>query len=487
MQTLTTFSADNLRSVGIATVASSGNKGYIDSLGSPACLSSIISVGSTTKLDAVSGFSNSASFLDFHAPGSSITSSILNNQFGSKSGTSFSAPHIAGAWAILKSADNDASVNEILNSLTNTGFPIFDSRNGFTFPRIQVDDALNNLIPPSTPWFDTNWQLRKQITINSAQVVSTLTDFPVLISITDSDLSAAQFNGDDILFTAGDGTTKLSHEIESWDDFTGKLVAWVKVPSLSSVTDTNIYIYYGNAAASNQQDTAGGTWRDEYKAVYHLNDDFNDSTSNSNHCTNDGSTNAFGSIADAQEFDGIDDILRCGSDVSIDDIWDGGGTISVWLEADTRGENNLGRIFMKPINQEYAAGEKAGATRFILQTKFDGGFGSWRMVNYPITFGNWHLVHLEYNADSAANDAAFWVNGNSEPVTERRTPSGTYLGDSVNSLSIGNTHTTSRTWDGKIDEFRIYDGVLSAGWISTEYNNQNDPASFYTVGTQEMQ
>jgi len=54
-------------------------------------------------------------------------------------------------------------------------------------------------------------------------------------------------------------------------------------------------------------------------------------------------------------------------------------------------------------------------------------------------------------------------------------------------LSIGNSPTTTRTWDGKIDEFRIYNGMLSAGWISTEYNNQNDPASFYTVGTQEMQ
>jgi len=193
-----------------------------------------------------------------------------------------------------------------------------------------------------------------------------------------------------------------------------------------------------------------------------------------------------GTIADAQEFDGVNDVLRCGSDVSIDDMWNGGGTMSVWLEADTRGENNLGRIFMKPKNQEYVAGENAGATRFILQTKFDGGFGTWRMVNYPITFGNWHLVHQTYNSDSAANDAAFWVNGNSEPVTERHTPSGTYLGDSNNDLVIGNTANTARTWDGKIDEFRIYDGILSSGWITTEYNNQNDPASFYTVGTQEI-
>ena len=64
---------------------------------------------------------------------------------------------------------------------------------------------------------------------------------------------------------------------------------------------------------------------------------------------------------------------------------------------------------------------------------------------------------------------------------------GTYMGDASNNLNIGNVDDTSRTWDGKIDEFRIYDGILSSGWISTEYNNQNNPAMFYTVGTQEIQ
>jgi len=37
-----------------------------------------------------------------------------------------------------------------------------------------------------------------------------------------------------------------------------------------------------------------------------------------------------------------------------------------------------------------------------------------------------------------------------------------------------------------MDEFRMYDGTLSTAWLSTEYNNQNNPATFYTVGTQEM-
>jgi hypothetical protein len=52
-------------------------------------------------------------------------------------------------------------------------------------------------------WYDTGWAYRKNVTFNSSQVgEDNLTSFPVLISVTDSNLSTfAQADGDDILFT----------------------------------------------------------------------------------------------------------------------------------------------------------------------------------------------------------------------------------------------------------------------------------------------
>lgn len=137
---------DNLRSAGIATVVSSGNSGYTNAIGAPACISSAISVGSTTDSDTVSSFSNSASILDLLAPGSSIYSAVPGGTFGTKSGTSMAAPHVTGAWAILKSKQPGAGVSEILQALVDTGQPVTDSRNGITRPRIQVDAALGNLV-----------------------------------------------------------------------------------------------------------------------------------------------------------------------------------------------------------------------------------------------------------------------------------------------------------------------------------------------------
>ena len=40
-------------------------------------------------------------------------------------------------------------------------------------------------------------------------------------------------------------------------------------------------------------------------------------------------------------------------------------------------------------------------------------------------------------------------------------------------------------FDGTIDEVRVSNASRSAGWILTEYNNQNSPSTFYSVGTQE--
>lgn len=133
---------DNLRSVGIATIISSGNEGYSNSVSTPACISSSISVGATDKFDNVTSYSNSASFLDLLAPGSFIYSSLPGSSYGTKSGTSMAAPHVAGAWAVLKSNRPGATVVEILALLNSTGVPVTDARNGITKSRIQVEAAL---------------------------------------------------------------------------------------------------------------------------------------------------------------------------------------------------------------------------------------------------------------------------------------------------------------------------------------------------------
>jgi RHS repeat-associated protein len=69
-------------------------------------------------------------------------------------------------------------------------------------------------------------------------------------------------------------------------------------------------------------------------------------------------------------------------------------------------------------------------------------------------------------------------------------------GSNVASQNSGNAPTSTLTgydigawpgfyYNGNIDEFRISNTVLSAAWIATEYNNQNSPSSFYSIGSSQ--
>ena len=136
---------DSLREAGIATVTASGNQGYCGYMEAPGCISSAVSVGATDSGDAVAGYSNSASFLGLLAPGSAVTSSVPGAGYAELDGTSMAAPHVAGAWALMKQKDPSSGVGDILIAFNATGTGIADSGKcaGTTTKRINVNDAYN--------------------------------------------------------------------------------------------------------------------------------------------------------------------------------------------------------------------------------------------------------------------------------------------------------------------------------------------------------
>ncbi|MSP41684.1 MAG: hypothetical protein EXR70_24635 [Deltaproteobacteria bacterium] len=149
---------DSLRAANIATVIAAGNNGFTNQLSFPACISSAVSVGSTgdgsggSTQDAISSFSNSASFLSLLAPGQVITSSVPGGGYANFQGTSMATPHVTGAFALIKQALPGLTVSQALSALQSSGLPILDTRNGITKPRIRILNALATFdtTPPDT-------------------------------------------------------------------------------------------------------------------------------------------------------------------------------------------------------------------------------------------------------------------------------------------------------------------------------------------------
>ncbi len=144
-----------------------------------------------------------------------------------------------------------------------------------------------------TFWHTSGWLYRQKITIDHTLVAEDLTDFPVLIThaIVQAGLfTHARADGADFVVTAADETTRLKRELVTYDAMAGEIELYVRIPNLSSITDTRVYVYYGNAGAAETNDA--DTWNTEYGVVYHLKEDpagtshqAKDSTANAVHGT----------------------------------------------------------------------------------------------------------------------------------------------------------------------------------------------------------
>ena len=193
--TAMTQAAANAVAGGITIFASSGNDGYCDSMGWPACISHVISVGAVydanfgtyqpcvsadscankiptfgcstgyyvsdpTAPDKVTAYSNSASFLTLFAPSNSAYSTDITgtggysagDYYSSFGGTSAACPYAAGGAVVLQSAAKYLTgcyltPADVKSKLTSTGHNITDDKVTITKPRIDLAAAVASIEP----------------------------------------------------------------------------------------------------------------------------------------------------------------------------------------------------------------------------------------------------------------------------------------------------------------------------------------------------
>jgi len=106
-------------SKGVVIVAAAGNNGSTSPF-YPAYYTNVVSVAATyisytDNVEAIVSWSNRGDWVDVAAPGVNIYSTLVNNGYGYKSGTSMASPYVAGLAALLFSVVSDNNGDGILN------------------------------------------------------------------------------------------------------------------------------------------------------------------------------------------------------------------------------------------------------------------------------------------------------------------------------------------------------------------------------------
>ncbi len=350
--------------------------------------------------------------------------------------------------------------------------------------------VVSGIFMPAEAQFSNGYSYRREVNIVDAEVIGgPHTNVPVLIDSTLLDLRTTanggkveNANGYDIIFTSDlAGTTQLAHEIERYVATTGEIVFWVRIESL--VATTKIYMFYGNSSiATFQGDVTSngvtGVWDNDYKGVWHLHDDFLDSTSNNNDGTNFGSTDATGQVADGQDFDASDDRIDVAHSAS--NNISGDFTISMWMNPDALTSADM--LISK-------GGTGSGGTDVIWMKAETGGATRNRLRIRDASSNNISITStLDYNVNDWNFVVGTFDNTNltlyHDGQLDASTSATTGLDTNTLVWRIGRGNATSEAFDGTIDEVRISSVDRGPSWIETEYNNQFSPPTFYVLGAE---
>jgi uncharacterized repeat protein (TIGR01451 family) len=331
-------------------------------------------------------------------------------------------------------------------------------------------------------WYDANWPRRQKITIVPTLVDSTLTNFPYMLKISDSAnplFANAQSDGDDILFTDDDGTSKLNHEIELYSNSSNELIAWIKTPVLSSTQNTEIYLYYGNAAVSNQE-AITSVWDSDYVMVQHLQETSGthlDSTAQNNDGTPQGGViqTATGKVDGADTFDGDNDYVTIPDSTSLQ-------VTSMTLEAWVRIPGEIPSGFHGIVQHAYNTDNWYGLWKDDSDATFHFRWssGDVRRTDFSTTISPDTWYYVVGVLDPGASKAYCYLNGDLD--TSVNSPS--LPTPSAGVTLIGAALNTGEWFSGIIDEVRISKTARSQAWIRAAFRNINETDTYQSIGAE---
>lgn len=185
-----------------------------------------------------------------------------------------------------------------------------------------------------------------------------------------------------------------------------------------------------------------------------------------------------GNYGKALAFDAADDKVDAGSNSTIDDMPT--LTYSAWIKPNTVGEaGTTGRIFDKSTIGFFLANTNAIEFTITYSTQSLLVLSS----NNSISMGAWQHVIATWDGTTNATGVHIYVNGREVTYQTQTDASGTRSTDAAANLTIGNrAGATDRTFDGLIDEAKLYNYPLSISQIKNDFNT-NKTSAYGVLGT----
>lgn len=293
------------------------------------------------------------------------------------------------------------------------------------------------------------------------------------------------------LWSAGSYTSYTSYTLETFCDPPLATESHVKVPSVSGSTDTDIYVYYGNAAATDQEDAANA-WDANFEFVTHLEPKpsslaVTDSTgaisATKKSLFEPGNNSAKGLL-----FDGANDYVTLGTALNmagwtaatIESLvnYDGAGSagdehqiFSNWKT----GTVNWAGVMLR-IEPTAGSNDLEGFAVRQTDTQIGGSFA------IDVTPNQVEKVDMVFDSTNLRG----YVNGTVGGTTY--STGGAAFDASASQIAyIGNTPhgDGSEDFGGTIYEIRISSVARSAAWLKASSINLRTPSTFYTVGSEE--
>jgi hypothetical protein len=343
-------------------------------------------------------------------------------------------------------------------------------------------------------WFNDNWSYRQISTVTVTSSASDITDLQTILTIDTSTLITAgklQSSCQDLRFTNQSGKI-LPYYIDSGCN-TASTKVWVLADLVPKNTTTYlIYMYYGNPSANAGSGTFPnfnlvqglvGYWTGNESSWNGTSGEVKDSSVNGNNGTATGGlSTTTGKYGNSGDWDSTDDAISLGSASVFDNLPASGMTVSAWIYPDTLGQSGVGFVTAKNTG----AGQNQGwfllnYTNNTLQFVVDGSTDLVvQTSNNAISLGTWNHVVLSWDGViTTASSVHIYVNG-AEVGYQVQTNGANRVDDASSSLYIGNASTSTRTFDGKIDDYRLYNRAFSAAEVVQLYQN---PGSITTTAT----